>query len=130
MDEIGELIRGNRVRISMHPDQFTLINSIDQGVFIRSVRELRCHTGLLDIMGFDHSAKIQIHVGRVYGNREKSIERSIKRYQFLDERIASRLVIENDDRNFPVADCVRSQTMRTMEGDHTKLSCEESLISC
>jgi len=107
IEEIGGFIRENRVRISMHPDQFTLINSVDRGVFTRSVRELRYHIDLLDIMGLDHSAKVQIHVGGVYGNREKSIERFIKRYQALDERILARLVIENDDRNFPVADCVR-----------------------
>ncbi|MCX6355350.1 MAG: UV DNA damage repair endonuclease UvsE [Candidatus Aureabacteria bacterium] len=106
-EEIGSFIRENRIRISMHPDQFTLINSIDRGVFTRSVRELRYHTDLLDIMGLDQTAKVQIHVGGVYGNRGKSIERFIRRHQTLDERIASRLVIENDDRNFPVADCLR-----------------------
>jgi len=57
-EEIGEFIVKNRMRISMHPDQFTLINSIKDEIFERSKRELVYHAKILDLMKLDTSAKI------------------------------------------------------------------------
>lgn len=104
--EIGALIRAKGMRISMHPDQFTLINSIDEKIFDRSCKELLYHAEILDLMGLDTSAKIQIHAGGVYNNRDESLHRFIKRYGELDNAIARRLVVENDER-YPVADCLK-----------------------
>ncbi len=104
---LGDYIRGNRIRISMHPDQFVIINAKDPGIVERSIRELRYHAALLDAAGLDTSAKIQIHLGGVYGEKERSMQRFIREYERLDERIARRLVIENDDRRYTVRDCLR-----------------------
>lgn len=106
-EEIGEFIIKNRIRISMHPDQFTLINSIRCETFERSKKELEYHTEVLDLMKLDTSAKIQIHVGGVYGNKNKSIERFITRFDELPDSIARRLVIENDDRLYDLNDCFK-----------------------
>jgi UV DNA damage endonuclease len=105
--EIGDFIKNHGIRISMHPDQFTLINSLDIGVFERSLEELRYHAQVLDLMSLGTSAKIQIHVGGAYGNREKSIARFIERFGLIDEEIKGRLVVENDDRIYRVEDCLR-----------------------
>jgi len=105
--EIGDFIKAHRIRISMHPDQFTLINSIDTRVFERSLKELTYHARVLDVMGLDTSAKIQIHVGGVYGDKEGSISRFIERFAGIDEEIKRRLVVENDDRFYTVEDCLR-----------------------
>jgi UV DNA damage endonuclease len=105
--KIGDFIKTHVIRISMHPDQFTLINSLDIGVFERSLQELGYHAQVLDLMGLDTSAKIQIHVGGAYGNREKSIARFIERFARIDEKIRARLVVENDDRIYRVEDCLR-----------------------
>jgi len=104
---LGRLIRRHRLRISMHPDQFTLINSPDAGIFARSHAELRYHADLLDGLGLGLDAKIQIHVGGVYGERDAAIGRFIERYARIDERVRRRLVIENDERCYPLADCLR-----------------------
>jgi len=74
---IGDYIRQNTMRISMHPDQFTLINSPRPEVNEQSRAELLAHALLLDAMGMGPDAKIQIHVGGMYGDKTASIERFI-----------------------------------------------------
>jgi len=94
----------------MHPDQFTLINSVDDTVFANSLRELLYHAQILDLMGLDTAAKIQLHVGGVYGNKEKSRQRFIERFHKLNEIIKRRLVLENDDKNYNLEDCLKINT--------------------
>lgn len=104
---IGANIRGHRMRISMHPDQFIVLNAKDPDVLARSVAELAYHAEVLDLLGLDTTAKIQLHVGGVYGDREESIERFIDRYLNLEEPILRRLVIENDDRRYTARECLQ-----------------------
>lgn len=106
-EEIGEFIVKNRMRISMHPDQFTLINSIRDEIFKRSKKELQYHAEVLDLMKLDTSAKIQIHVGGVYGDKNKSMERFVKRFNELHDSIIRRLVIENDGKLYDLNDCLK-----------------------
>ena len=104
--DIGRFIKANKMRISMHPDQFTLINSLDKGIFKRSRKELLYHTQVLDLMGLDTTAKIQIHVGGVYGDKTESIRRFIARFKELDRSIKKRLVVENDDKSYTLTECL------------------------
>ena len=104
---IGDFIKSYGMRISMHPDQFTLINSLDNRVFENSVRELAYHAQVLDLMALDTSAKIQIHVGGVYKDKEKSMTRFAERFERLDEIVKRRLVIENDDNRYSLRDCLQ-----------------------
>jgi UV DNA damage endonuclease len=104
---IGEFIIKNRMRISMHPDQFTLINSINDEIFERSKKELQYHAEMLDLMKLDTSAKIQIHVGGSYGDKKASMERFAKRFHRLPDSVVSRLVIENDDKIYDLGDCLK-----------------------
>jgi UV DNA damage endonuclease len=103
---IGDYIRDNGMRISMHPDQFTLINSPRSEVNERSRAELLYHALLLDAMGLGLDAKIQIHVGGVYGDKMRSIERFVSNYNGLSYQIRKRLVIENDERLYGLRDCM------------------------
>jgi UV DNA damage endonuclease len=103
---IGMFIKKHGIRISMHPDQFTLINSPDRNILKRSTRELVYHSNVLDAMDLDTTAKIQIHVGGVYGDKAKSMTRFIKRYKELADEAKARLVIENDEKLYSLADCL------------------------
>jgi UV DNA damage endonuclease len=103
---IGDYIAESEIRISMHPDQFIILNSPDERIVSRSIAELAYHAELLDLMGLDSSAKIQLHVGGLYGNPAESISRFIRVYTGLDPAIAGRLVIENDEQRFNAADCL------------------------
>jgi UV DNA damage endonuclease len=105
--KIGEYCKNHGFRISMHPDQFVLLNAMDDGVLKRSIDELAYHVQVLDLMGLDHAAKVQIHIGGIYGNKEASMNRFVENYLRLNSSIKSRLVIENDERLYSFADCHR-----------------------
>jgi UV DNA damage endonuclease len=103
--ELGEFCRDHSFRISMHPDQFVLLNAPDKVILGRSIDELMYQVQVLDKMGLDRTAKVQIHVGGVYGDKAASIDRFVENYRHLSPSITSRLVIENDERLYSVADC-------------------------
>lgn len=104
--KIGEYIKKNDLRISMHPDQFTLINALDKEIVSRSVKEIKYHAEVLDLFRLDSRHKIQIHVGGIYGDKKKSIARFISNYRKLPEKIKNRLAVENDERLFSLKDCL------------------------
>jgi UV DNA damage endonuclease len=105
--ELGAKVRAAGLRLSMHPDQFTLINSPDHEVFRRSARELAYHAEVFDALGLDATAKVQIHVGGVYGDKVGALRRFRERYRRLSAAVRRRLVIENDDVSYTVRDCLR-----------------------
>ena len=104
--QLGGFIREKRLRVSMHPGQFTVLNSPRRGVVESSIKELEYHTALLDALEVDDSHKIVIHLGGIYGDKALSLRRFIDASQDLPRRIKARLVIENDEHCYTVADAL------------------------
>ncbi len=105
-EKVGSYIRSNGFRISMHPDQFNVLNSPKQDVVERTFAELIYQCEVLDLMKLDSTAKLQIHLGGAYGDKGSGIKRFARRYERLDERLKQRLVVENDDKSYTVEDCM------------------------
>ena len=103
---VGDYIKANNLRVSFHPDQFVVLNSPSPDIVRRSIQELVYQGSMLDLMGLDGTAKLQIHVGGLYGDRELAISRFVATYATLPEAVKARLVVENDDRLFPLRDCL------------------------
>jgi UV DNA damage endonuclease len=98
---LGARIRRLGVRASMHPGQYTVLNSPSPAIVASAVAELVYQARLLDALDTDRSSKIVIHVGGLYGGTEAdAIGRFIERARKLPKNVLERLVIENDDRLF------------------------------
>ncbi|NMB78108.1 MAG: UV DNA damage repair endonuclease UvsE [Methanomicrobiales archaeon] len=106
LGELGDICRNNGFRITMHPDQFVLLNSPDEEIVSRSIQELAYQAAILDLMELDLTARLQIHVGGVYGDKDAAMDRFVRTWSALPRPIQSRLVIENDERMYSFADCM------------------------
>lgn len=110
LEQIGDYIKKHNIRISMHPDQFVVLNSPNEKIVQNSINELIYHCKILDTMRLDETAKVQIHAGGVYGNKLEALDRFIKTYnnnlQLADHLIKRRLVVENDDHLYSIKDCL------------------------
>ena len=104
--EIGSYIKRNSMRITMHPGQYTVLNSRNDKVVQNSIKEIKYHVEILSLLGLDLTAKIITHVGGVYGDKKNSLKRFIERYKKLDEKIKNHYVIENDDKYYQLKDCI------------------------
>ncbi len=104
LDIIGGKIGSSGMRVSMHPGQYTVLNSPDEKVAADSVLELDYHASFLDSLGVDASHKIILHIGGVYGDKTAASARFIQRFLALPERVLKRLVIENDDKSYCAQD--------------------------
>jgi UV DNA damage endonuclease len=106
LEAIGRLIRAKHLRVSMHPGQFTVLNSPRREVVANSVQELEYHAAFLDALAIDDTHKIVIHLGGVYDDKPQSLKRFMETYANLNHRVRARLVIENDERCYTVADAL------------------------
>ena len=103
---IGDYIKAHQMRISMHPDQFVVLNSPTPSIVQNSFAELEYQCAMMDLMGLDKTAKLQIHAGGVYGDKPAAIRRFCDAFQELPDQVKARLVVENDDRSYSLQDCL------------------------
>jgi UV DNA damage endonuclease len=99
--KIKELTEQGSIRISMHPDQFCVLNSDRKEVVEGSIRILKHHNKLSNMVG---NRILVLHVGSGSGGKKKAMERFVENFNALDEDIKSKIVIENDDKLFNAED--------------------------
>ncbi len=104
LEGIGDKIKHGPVRVSMHPGQYSVLNSPHTQVVENAMEDLKYHNRFLDSLGVDISCKIILHVGGIYGNKKEALTRFKEHYASLDVNIKNRLVIENDDRCYSIED--------------------------
>jgi UV DNA damage endonuclease len=104
--EIGALADELDMRLSMHPGQYTVLNSPNESTYHAAVRELVYATEVHDLMGRPADNKVVVHIGGAYGDKQPALDRFIERYLVLPAHVRARLVIENDDTIFNVGDAL------------------------
>ena len=97
---IGNYANKHGMRLSFHPDHFTVLNTPRAEVLRKSIEVLDYHVRMLEAMGLDERAKNNIHIGGAYGNKEAAGKRFLENFEALTERIKRRMTLENDDKTF------------------------------
>ena len=101
---VGRLIQACGIRVSMHPGQYTVLNSSRESVVGNSKAELAYHARLLGAMDLNGTHKIVLHIGGTYKDKRKSADRFISNFDSLPKAVRRRLVIENDEKNYTAED--------------------------
>jgi UV DNA damage endonuclease len=100
-NKINKLVNDNNIRISMHPDQFHVINSDREEVFQNTIKGLEYHNTLSNMLG---NKTLILHVGGVKGDKNKATQRFIDGFNRLSKDIQNKIVLENDDKSFNTDD--------------------------
>ena len=105
----GALAEAYDIRLSLHPDQFIVLNSERELVVQSAVQELELHGEVAELVGAD---VIVLHGGGAIGGVSAALDRFERGLALLQPRTRERLALENDDRCFTPRDllplCERS----------------------
>ncbi|KAB2332264.1 UV DNA damage repair endonuclease UvsE [Cytobacillus depressus] len=109
-EELGRIINQFRLRVSFHPNQFTLFTSLRDEVTINAVKDMEYHYKMLHAMNAHKTGLINIHIGGSYGDKTKSLYRFHQNFKKLPDEIKKRMTLENDDKTYNV-----QETLTTCE---------------
>lgn len=96
----GALAQAYDVRLSLHPDQFVVLNSTSEPVVRAAIQELELQGEIAELVGAD---TIVLHGGGASGGTAAALERLERGINRLSSRTRGRLALENDDRCFTPA---------------------------
>ena len=103
----GARARALGIRLTSHPGQYTVLNSEDDTVRRLAAAELEVQAELMDGMGLGPESVVVLHVGGAGGGVDAGLERFERGFEMLTDAARARVVIENDDRTFGLADVLR-----------------------
>ncbi len=111
LTRIGTLVREHHHRLTFHPGPFNVLASPNDLVVQKTIKELRQHGEIMDMLGLPRTpfAKINIHVGGAYGDKNAALDRFISNFKKLPDTARLRLTVENDDKAnmFSIKDLMR-----------------------
>jgi UV DNA damage endonuclease len=102
--EVGRVARACNVRLSMHPGQFTVLASDNEGIVQRSIEEFEYHADMARFMGYGkqfQDFKINVHISGKQG--PEGIRRAYKR---LTPEARNCITIENEENSWGLDDCL------------------------
>ena len=101
--EIGDIIDKNKIRVDLHPDQFAVLNSMNNTVIRSTIEILKYHYNILEALDIKDKVII-LHVGSSACGKKASITRFINNFNNLPSNIRESIALENDDKTFNVKD--------------------------
>lgn len=101
---LGSRARRLGLRLTTHPGQYVVLNSVDPQIRDAAVRDLELQARLFDAMGLGPESVVNIHVGGAPDGVTAGIERFEAGYALLSEAARRRVVVENDDRTYALVD--------------------------
>lgn len=112
-DELGELIQKFNLRVSFHPNQYTLFTSSREEVTMNAVKDMEYHFKMLQALNALHNGLINIHIGGAYGDKNQSLKRFHHNLKQLPKEIRNHMTLENDDKTYNVR-----ETLSTCEKEN------------
>jgi UV DNA damage endonuclease len=100
LKEIGDFVKKHNLRVSFHPNQFTLFTSDKKQITANAVLDMEYHYNILDTMGIAANSFINIHVGGAYGDKKTAVERFYENIKQLPLHIKLQMTLENDDKTY------------------------------
>ena len=96
----GQYALDHDIRLSFHPGQFCVLASPKEHVVLNAISDLELHGRLMDalLQPRSHLAKINIHLGGAYGDKQQAAKTFCQNFTRLSDAVKSRLTVENDDR--------------------------------
>lgn len=101
--KIGELINKYNLRIDTHPDQYAVLNSMNNKIVKNTVEILKYHYNILDALKIKNKIII-LHVGSGTCGKKASITRFINNFKKLPSYIQKCIAVENDDKIYNIID--------------------------
>lgn len=98
-NKIKEFVAESGIRISLHPDQFCVLNSNRPEVVENSIGILEHLNRLSNLVG-NHI--LIIHTGSTAEGKDKAIQRFMDNFKLLSPDIQKKIALENDDKSFDV----------------------------
>ena len=95
LKQIGDKSKQYNQRLTFHPGQYNVVGSPDEKSFNQTIRDLKYHADVLDLMGVDNNSVMVVHGGGVYGNKSETLDRWCKQFKLLPPNVQKRLVLEN-----------------------------------
>jgi len=105
-EKIGETYKKYGHRLTFHPGQYNVLGTAEPKKLQQTINDLTYHADVLDMIGVDKDGVMVIHGGGTYGDKQKTIDRWCDNYLKLPEKIKNRLVLENCEKSFSIADCL------------------------
>ena len=101
-ENIGFMSKLYNIRLDTHPNHFCILNSNKKEVLNNSIKTLKYHYDIFKTMKIN--GKAILHIGGVYDNKEKAIQRFIENFKKLDKEIQKIIILENDDKIYNIKD--------------------------
>lgn len=102
LQEIGNIIKQTNMRVDIHLDEYTVLNSVNSEVVNSTINIINFFKNMFKYM--DIKSHMIIHIGGSTFGKEKGIERFIKNFKKLDKESQKLIIIENDDKIYNIKD--------------------------
>jgi UV DNA damage endonuclease len=104
LDGIKQIVSDSGMKLSMHPGQYTVLNSMDGQVAEKAIKEIDYHSDFLSSISPDERAPVIIHVSSAAGDKKTAAFLFAKNFHKLSDDSKKRLCIENDERSSSARD--------------------------
>lgn len=99
--KIVSMCKDNDIRMTIHPDAYNVLGSVNQCVIDNTIVALEYHYKLMALLNIDTMC---LHVGCKTDGIEATKQRFIDTFNKLSDNLKGIICLENDDKSFNVSD--------------------------